>query len=343
MRMMYRATALAAPLLLSACFGEDEGATVRLSGETMGTTYHVTAVGVPGDLGEEQIGAAVEEALAAVNASMSNWDPNSEVSLFNAARTTEPVDISPEFAHVMAAAGRVNAISGGKFDVTLSPLIELWGFGPKQPGEPVPADAEISAALEHVGQAELLSLDGGTLAKRDPLVSVNLSAIAKGYGNDAVAGALRELGVENYLVEIGGDLVAAGRNEAGETWKIGIETSETGSRSVEMVLPVGDLGMATSGDYRNFFEQDGVRYSHLIDPTTGRPITHRTTSVTVLAEDGMMADALATAMIVMGEEAGMKAAEANGLAVYFISRAEGAEETYVKKASRAFEKLRDAR
>ncbi|RYH09761.1 FAD:protein FMN transferase [Tropicimonas sp. IMCC6043] len=330
-------------LALSGCFSGDEGETYRFSGETMGTTYHVTAVGVPDEVTETEIALAIEETLAAVNASMSNWDKESEVSRFNGMASTEPVAISAEFAHVMAAADKVHALSEGKFDVTLFPLIELWGFGAKKPGDPIPSDAEIAAALTHVGQADLVALDGETLAKRDPEVSVNLSAIAKGYGNDAVAQALRGFGIENYLVEIGGDLVSAGRNDEGEKWKIGIETPEGKANSVEMVLPVSDLGMATSGDYRNFFEQDGVRYSHIIDPTTGRPVTHRTTSVTILAEDGMMADALATAMMVLGAEEGMRIAEANDLAVFFISRAESeAGQDYVKAASPAFEKLRDA-
>lgn len=340
MRLLY---VLPLGLLLAGCFDEETGETYRLAGETMGTTYHVVAVDVPPEVTETQLAVAVDETLKAVNASMSNWDPNSEVSLFNADTGTEPVAISPEFAHVMAAANEVHALSGGKFDVTLFPLIELWGFGAKKPGDPIPSDAEIAAALEHVGQARFLTLEGGALAKSDPAVSVNLSAIAKGYGNDAVAEALRGFGVENYLVEIGGDLVAAGVNDKGEPWKIGIETPDAKSNAVEMVLPVSDLGMATSGDYRNYFEQDGVRYSHLIDPTTGRPVTHRATSVTVLAESGMMADALATAMMVLGEEAGMAVAEANDLAVFFISRAEaGADQEYVKHASPAFEKLRAA-
>ena len=328
--------------LLAGCFGEEKGETYRFSGETMGTTYNVVAVDVPGDVTETEIGVAIGEALKAVNASMSNCGKESEVTRFNANTGTEPVTISAEFAHVMAAANDVHALSNGKFDVTLFPIIELWGFGARtKPGESFPTDEEIAAALEHVGQAELVKLEGETLAKLDPEVSVNLSAIAKGYGNDAVAERLEGFGIENYLVEIGGDLVSAGKNDKGEAWKIGIETPDAGTNTVEMILPVSDLGMATSGDYRNFFEQDGVLYSHIIDPTTGKPVTHRATSVTVLAENGMMADALATAMMVLGDEAGMAVAEANDIAVFFISRAEaGADQEYVKQASPAFEKLR---
>ncbi|MDV7145304.1 FAD:protein FMN transferase [Tropicimonas sp. TH_r6] len=330
-------------LLLTGCFGEEKGETYRFSGETMGTTYNVVAVDVPSEITETQISVAIEEALRMVDGAMSNWNKASEVSTFNALDSTEPFEISAEFAHVMEGANEVHALSKGRFDVTLFPLIELWGFGAKKPGDPIPSDEEIAAALEHVGQADLVKLDGTSLSKLDTAVSVNLSAIAKGYGNDAIAEQLKGFGIENYLVEIGGDLVSAGMNDKGEAWKIGIETPDAGSSAVEMVLPVSNLGMATSGDYRNFFEQDGVRYSHLIDPTTGRPVTHRATSVTVLAENGMMADALATAMMVLGEEEGMAIAQAKDLAVYFISRAEAdADQEYVKHASPAFEKLRKA-
>lgn len=329
-------------LLLAGCF-DKTGETRRLSGETMGTAYHVVAVDVPARVGEADLAAAVEGALAAVSASMSNWDAGSEVSRFNAGADTEPVEISAAFAHVMEGANRIHALSGGRFDVTLSPLIDLWGFGARSPDAAIPPDAAIGAARAHVGQGRLLKLENGHLAKTDPELSVNLSAIAKGYGNDAVAEALRGLGIDNYLVEIGGDLVAAGRNEQGEDWRIGIETPGA-TRSVEMVLPVTDLGMATSGDYRNFFEEGGARYSHVIDPTTGRPVTHRVTSVTVLAEDGMMADGWATAMMVLGDEAGMRIAREQDLAVLFISRSgDGAEAGFIQRASPAFERLRKTR
>lgn len=333
--------AIAALMTLSAClWGDDEGETLRVSGETMGTTYNIVAVDVPQELTREQLFAAVEKELKAVNASMSNWDPNSEVSLFNASGDTAPVSISSEFAHVMTGANQVHELSDGKFDVTLGPLIDLWGFGAKKPGDPVPSSGQIDAALAQIGQSEMITLQGEMLSKAMPETSINLSAIAKGYGADAVAQVLLDLGVERYLVEIGGDLVSAGLNAEGKAWVIGIERPDAAARGIEMILPVSDKGMATSGDYRNFFEQDGVRYSHLIDPTTGYPVTHRTTSVTVVADSGMMADAWATAMMIVGDEAGMVIAEANDMAVFFISRAPAdAENEFVTRASSAFEKL----
>ncbi|WP_170401626.1 FAD:protein FMN transferase [Ruegeria arenilitoris] len=328
---------LAFATLLSGCLFDKEPEVVRLSGETMGTTFNITAIGE--DLDEDALAAAVQETLAEVNAKMSNWDPNSEVSTFSAATSTDPMPVSAEFAQVMTAANEVHEKTGGIFDVTLGPLIELWGFGPRTPEDPVPSDAEIEAALSGVGQARLLTLDAeaGKLAKSEPGVGINLSAIAKGYGIDAVAETLREAGIEDYLVEIGGDLVTKGQNDKGETWRIGIEKPQAGAQTPQLIVSVGDLGMASSGDYKNFFEQDGVRYSHIIDPTTGRPITHRTTSVTVLAENAMMADAWATAMLALGQEKGLELAEKHELAVYFISRdVTGGEEAYITVHSTAF-------
>ncbi|WP_170574357.1 FAD:protein FMN transferase [Ruegeria atlantica] len=328
---------LAFATLLSGCLFDKEPEVVRLSGETMGTTFNITAIGE--DLDENALATAVEATLADVNSKMSNWDPNSEVSTFSAATSTDAMPVSAEFVHVMQAANEVHEKTGGTFDVTLGPLIELWGFGPRTPEDPVPSDADIQSALESVGQNRLLTLDAeaGTLSKSDAGVGINLSAIAKGYGIDAVAETLRDAGIENYLVEIGGDLVTKGENDKGEIWRIGIEKPQAGAQSPQLIVSVGDLGMASSGDYKNFFEQDGVRYSHIIDPTTGRPITHRTTSVTVLAENAMMADAWATAMLALGQEKGLELAEKHKLAVYFISRdVTGGEDAYITVHSTAF-------
>ncbi|MFA3916203.1 FAD:protein FMN transferase [Ruegeria hyattellae] len=332
---MLRWFPLLLPSALAGCLFDEDPEVLRLSGETMGTTYNITVVGT--DLDGDAMALAVTDSLASINAKMSNWDPSSEVSKFSASGDTQPVTISTEFAKVIAAANDVHAQSDGRFDVTLGPLIELWGFGPRKPEDPVPDDAAIAAALAYVGQDRLLMLDAeaGTLAKSDAAVGINLSAIAKGYGVDAVAATIEGFGVENYMVEIGGDLVTRGENDKGETWRIGIERPDASVQTVKLIVPVSDHGLATSGDYRNFFEQDGVRYSHIIDPTTGHPITHRTTSVTVVADDAMMADAWATALLVLGAEEGLKLAEEKELAAFFISRAaqDGVEPYIVQQSS----------
>lgn len=343
---MKKTIAFLAALTLTACMGEEPAKVVTLSGKTMGTTYNITAVDVPEGVEEADLSGAVEAVLADVNAKLSNWDKTSEVSRFNGASETTPVKVSGDFIAVMTAANEVHDLSDGKFDVTLGPLIELWGFGPRKPEDPVPTDAAIKEALGFVGQADMLSVDAqaSTLAKSAPAVGINLSAIAKGYGIDAVAAKLKELGIGNYMVEIGGDLVTAGKNDKGEAWRIGIEKPDPGEQAVELVVSLDNKGLATSGDYRNFVEYDGVRYSHIIDPVSGKPITHWTTSVSVLADDAMMADAWATAMLVLGSEKGLEIAEANNIAVYFISRDEnGNKDAYVTEASSAFTALQDAK
>ena len=339
---MKKTFAILAISTLSACMGDEPAKVVTLSGTTMGTTYNITAAGIPDTVTEDMLSATVETVLADVNSKMSNWDKNSEVSLLSASAASTPVPVSGDFMTVMRAANEIHALSDGMFDVTLGPLIELWGFGSRKPEDPIPAEADIENALKFVGQTKVLTLDRetSTISKSDSKVGINLSAIAKGFGIDAVAASLKGLGIENYLVEIGGDLVTAGRNQNGEAWRIGIEKPEPGEKAVELVVKLEDKGLATSGDYRNFVEHEGVRYSHIIDPVTGRPINHATTSVTVVAANAMIADAWATAMLVLGSERGLKIAEANNIAVYVISRDKhGNAGPYVTKMSSAFDAL----
>ncbi|MEL6531932.1 MAG: FAD:protein FMN transferase [Pseudomonadota bacterium] len=315
---------------------------LRLNGETMGTTYSVTAIDPTGELELSAVQGAVDETLARVNAQMSNWDPNSEISRFNAAQTTEPIEISPELYEVIELAQEVHMFSDGQFDLTLGPLIELWGFGERTAESPVPSAEAIEAALAITGQSDTLTLEAAParLTKAFPETTVYLAAIAKGYGVDAVAATLAGLGVENYLVEIGGDLITAGTNPDGRPWRIGIERPELASQRIEQLVDISGLAMATSGDYRNFFEEDGVRYSHIIDAQTGRPITHSTASVTVLAGDAMSADAWATALLVLGAERGMALSLRLDLAVYFTERDTTSEElAFITRASPAFEAL----
>lgn len=293
---------------------------LRFSGLTMGTTYNVTAIVPRGGADLDRIGRGIERALAEVDDQMSNWDPTSEISLLNARPEGVAIALSPALARVMAAADAVHRASAGRFDVTVGPLIDLWGFGAGQ-GERHPPDAAaIAAALARSGQDRVLSLAGDHLTKRIPGGEIYLSAIAKGYGVDRVAQALRDFDLTDFMVEIGGDLYASGRNGDGAPWRIGVERPVAGARALQQIIGISDLGMATSGDYRNFFETGGARYSHIIDPTTGRPVTHTTVSATVLAENAMMADAWATAMLVLGRARGLEIAEEQGLAVLFIDR-----------------------
>jgi thiamine biosynthesis lipoprotein len=305
------------PLALAAC--KPGTSVLELSGFTMGTSYNVVAIEGASSVTEAEVASAIDTALSAVNASMSNWQADSEISRFNAQNGTAPVGLSAELANVMDAAEAVHIASEGTFDTTMGPLIELWGFGATGT-KSLPSDAEIVAAQARSGHANTLGLSAGSLQKQQDDAQVYLAAIGKGYGADHVGRALEGLGITDYMVEIGGDLYASGRNPSGLPWQIGVETPNAHDRGVLEVVGISNVGLASSGDYRNYFEQDGQRYSHVIDPTTGRPITHKTASATVIAENAMLADAWATAMLILGHDRGLKIAEAQNLAVLFVNR-----------------------
>lgn len=297
---------------------------LRLSGQTMGTHYNIVAIPSGKTVDEKAMQAAVNAALAEVDTQMSNWNAASEITRINAAPAGETVTLSPALARVMEGAEKVHRASEGRFDVTVGPMIDLWGFGSGAQQPHKPSDADIAGMMGRVGQDRVLSFAGGELTKTTGDAEIYLSAIGKGHGVDRVADVVRSFGVSDFMVEIGGDLYTSGRNPDGVPWQIGIESPVAGDRSLHSVVDVSGLGMATSGDYRNYFEAEGQRYSHIIDPATGRPILHDTVSATVLTEDAMLADAWATAMLVLGRKRGLEIAESEGLAVLFIDREQGA-------------------
>ncbi|WP_341366224.1 FAD:protein FMN transferase [Yoonia sp. BS5-3] len=332
-----RRTLLGMTLALAAC--KKRGQVIEIMGLSMGTTYNVAIVDHDDQFDKNEIRTAIDSALAGFNSKLSNWESDSEIARFNAAAAQMPVTMSDELSQVMQASAYVNAASEGRFDTTIGPLIELWGFGAPGAAEMPNPDA-VARAIEMSGQANMLSLGAGQMAKRQDHAQVYLAGIGKGYGADYIGQVLERFGATDYMVEIGGDLYASGRNPDGMPWQIGIETPNAADRSVIDIVGLSGLGLATSGDYRNYFEVDGQRYSHLIDPATGYPVTHNTTSATVLDENAMLADAWSTAMLILGREKGLEIAEANGVAVQFIEldRAGGAP-TYKTTLSPQFEAL----
>jgi len=332
-----RTLGLLAVLALGACEGVPDK--VTLQGQTMGTYWRVSYLAEGGAPAPAAVKTQLEDALVAVNASMSTWDPQATISLFNNDESLEPFPIEPAFATVVAAAQAVSAASGGAFDVTVGPLIDLWGFGAGGERRAAPPSAEaIGEAQARVGFGKLVvRADPPSLQRTAPGVEVDLSALAKGYGVDVLAAVLGEAGLGNYLVDIGGEVRARGVNDRGVPWRIGVEVPDPSARGlVQEALPLKDLSLATSGDYRNFFEADGVRYSHTIDPRTGYPIPQRVASVTVAHREALWADAWATAMNVLGPEAGLALAERQTLPVLFILY-DG--EGFERRANAAFEAL----
>ncbi len=278
-----------------------------LTGETMGTTWTVKIVVDSPEASQRAaaLRAPIQGRLDAVNKLMSTWDPESELSRFNASTSTDPFPVSSETATVVSAAVAIGEHTGGAFDVTLGPLIRLWGFD-RGGKKAVPTPAEIEAARARVGLDRLkASVDGKPfLQKSAPGLEVNLSGIAKGYGVDAVLALLEQEGITRAMVEIGGEVATVGKNARGQPWTLGINVprSDADPTAVFRTVSVENQGLATSGNYRNFFEQGGKRYAHVLDPTTGKPTDHHLVSVTILAPDCMTADGLATAGLVLGEE-----------------------------------------
>ncbi|WP_244506093.1 FAD:protein FMN transferase [Microbulbifer marinus] len=295
----------------------------------MGTSYHITVVDVPAGLTRAELQQLIDSELQQVNQEMSTYINDSELMRFNRGPVGEAVPVSEHLAQVVELSKDIYRRSDGAFDVTVGPLVNLWGFGPQPEPEQVPDDAAIASLQQQLGSDALTIDRGPDRITRSRPVQIDLSAIAKGHGVDRVAQLLETKGIANYLVEIGGELRTLGRNPKGREWRIGIESPDPSGRIVQKPISVSGKSVATSGDYRNYYERDGVRYAHSIDPRTGRPLQHRLASVTVIAETCAEADGLATALNVLGADAGLKLAEREHLAVFMLVKTDaGFEERY---------------
>lgn len=316
--------------------GHDE--LLTLNGVTMGTFYNVKIVkNGPSAPNLDLLPQGIQKVLDGVNQKMSTYIQDSELSRLNRNRTTEWIPISSELYKVLLYAIKTSKKSNGAFDITVGPLVNLWGFGPEKDKEhTIPPESEIKKRLANVGyQKLLLRADPPAVKKLNSEIYCDLSAIAKGYGVDKVADYLDSLQVTNYLVEVGGEIRARGLNQKQSDWRIGVSSPEN-PNDIEKIISVTNRAVATSGDYRNYFEKDGIRYSHTIDPTTGRPITHHLASVTVIHDSCMVADAMATAIDVLGPQKGYELAQKEELAVFLIVKEEN---KFVEKMTPQFSKI----
>lgn len=299
---------------------------VGFQGMTMGTSFSMKWV----DVDEHQLAPVRREAgvlLGRINQQMSTYIDDSELSLLNQAKSGVALGLSPELLHVLSQAREISDRTRGAFDITVGPLVNLWGFGPDGHVTHQPEQASIDELKEKIGYQFLhIDPDASTLTKEYDQY-IDLSAIAKGYGVDQLAELLESHGIHRYLVEIGGELRIKGVKPGNQPWRLAIEAPEAGSREVQQVISIQQGAVATSGDYRNYFEEDGVRYSHTIDPRTAYPIRHRLASVTVITDNCAEADALATALMVMGGEQGYNFAIEQGIRALFISKADEGFET----------------
>lgn len=307
---------------------------IHLSGPTMGTTYNVKFWS-PAEIDQASLQTKIDLELARINKLMSTYDPTSELSEFNQSTSVDVYPLSPDTLKVIKEGMRIGRLSDGYLDITVGPLVNLWGFGPQAKPEVVPSKQDIAIARRKTGLEKLVLHDDGAQKSHTGLY-VDLSTIAKGFGVDQVAELMEQAGIENYLVEVGGEMRQAGIKANGNNWNIAIEKPVTTERAVQKLIQVGNNAIATSGDYRNYYEENGRRYSHLIDPKTGYPIEHNLVSVTVVHPSCMMADGFATAISVMGKAAGLKLAQQNNLAVMLITRENGEFKEYT---TAAFEKF----
>ena len=294
---------------------------VTMGGAVFGTSWSLTYTNASEVVDPTAVRAEIESVFELVNSSMNHYQPTSLISRFNALPADAPVDVDWDFAYVLSTALTLNEATGGAYDVTVSALSELWGFGPEGPTR-FPTPLAVTDAMRSVGGEQLSwQPEVRLLAKKVPGLALDFSSLAKGYAVDLGADALDEAGVAQYMLEIGGEVRVRGLSPRGDAWRIAVESPLAETRgAVQAALAVTDVGIATSGDYRNFFEHEGRRYSHLINPLTGYPIQHDLVSVTVVHGSAMMADAWATALTVMGSTQALAVAEQRDLAVYLLRR-----------------------
>lgn len=307
--------------LLCACEKPKE---YKLSGATMGTVYNVRFT-LPKGLTTGEVAAAIERELAMVDGCMSVFNPHSEISRFNAFSVNAPFSATPQFYHIMQFAQNLHRAAYGAWDGTVMPLVNLWGFGPQGRRTAPPAHAEIYALLHTTGFDKIELGPGQTIIKRAG-VTVDLSAIAKGYGVDCIAAALSDMGLPSFLVEIGGELYAKGLKPDKSKWRVGINRPDPNAMQEEIyaVAELSGMAMATSGNYRNFFVSEGKAFAHIIDPRTGYPVDNGIVSVTVIAPACLKADGLATAMTVLGIDQSLELAASDPEIAVFIIEQDGA-------------------
>ena len=292
-----------------------------LHGETMGTSWSVKVVESAGvDL--HRLHAVIQAQLDRVVAQMSTWEPGSDISRFNQADAGSEVRVPAEFLQVLDCALQTARESGGCFDPTLGTLVDAWGFGPAQGAGRAPDQATLDGLRGSLGWQRIEVLRDPARLVQPGGLRLDFSAIAKGYAVDLVAAQLRRMGVDAALTEVGGELHGYGRKPDGQPWQVLVETWPEADADPEdaCVLSLHDLAVATSGDRWHVFEQDGVRYSHTLDPRTGKPVSHAPGAVTVIAGDAMHADAWATALTVMGADEALRFAQRHGIAARIVCR-----------------------
>jgi len=312
-------SALIGTLLLAACARSPQE--LELSGPTMGTTYTVKVAAPPASLDSARLRATIDDVIAQIDRSMSGYRNDSEVARFNASAATQWHEVSGDLASVVQAALDISEKSGGAFDITVAPLVAAWGFGPAGEPKVLPNAAQLAQIAASVGYRKLhVQLDPPALRKDVAELSIDLNGIAPGFAVDRLAERLAALHAENFMIDIGGEIRARGHNADGDPWRIAIERPVDTQRAPYAGVWLDGASISTSGEYRDYYERDGHRYSHTIDPRTRQPLDRAPGSVVVIAASTALADGWATALNVLGPHEGLALAAKAHMPVLFIVR-----------------------
>ena len=322
-----RAGLVAGLLLLTGCDTKNtppEGATtgVVLEGKTMGTYWRASLAGVD-TARAETLRQQIQAQLDGDDRLLSTWKPDSALSRFNQSRSTAPWPVTPAMSDIVTESLRVGAKTHGAMDITVGPLVNLWGFGPDKQPVKTPDASQIAQAKAKTGLHHLTVInkaDQQWLQKDIPDLYVDLSTVGEGYAADHLARLMEQQGISRYLVSVGGAVVTRGSNADGNPWRVAIQKPTDQENAVQAVVDLNGHGISTSGSYRNYYELDGKRISHVIDPATGQPIQHKLVSVTVISPTALEADAWDTGLMVLGTEKAQQVAQENQLAVYMITK-----------------------
>jgi len=317
MKLLTKVLCMISFFLLASCSKLEE--IKKINGYAQGTTWHVS-VWKEGGVNTQQLQGEIQKEFNRLDSVLSNYRSDSVIEGFNNNSTTDPIEVGSEIVNLVRVARGVSQASGGCYDLTVRPLFELWGFSDKVLTPP--EEAKIQGQLEKVGFDKLLTISDTALRKQVPLLRVDLSSIAQGYSVHRIAEIVERYGIQNYLVEIGGELQTRGQKPDGSSWRIGIERPLPGGHSVQKAITIkqtAPLSVMTSGTYRHYFDESGRRYSHIIDAVSGQPVDHSTVSVTVIHDNPTVADAWSTALLCMGYVKGARVAEKNDIAAFFIN------------------------
>ncbi|VVP87857.1 FAD:protein FMN transferase [Pseudomonas fluorescens] len=318
--------------ILSGCGNGDSLET--LGGPTMGSTWSVKYVRHAGLPAPAVVQVEAEKILADIDRQMSTYRSDSDIERFNQLPANRCQAMPASILQLVRVGEQLSVQSDGSYDLTVEPLLNLWGFGPQAREEKVPTAQALAEVRQRVGHRQL-HIKGDQLCK-EAAVEVDFNSIAAGYAVDQIAARLEALGIHDYLAEATGELKAAGKKPDGSSWRIALEEPRDDQQVAERIVIVDGYGLSTSGDYRNYFEQDGRRYSHTFDARTGVPVSHTLASVTVIHPSALMADGLSTLLLILGPDRGLEFAEKHDIGAFFVIRADTG---FVTRTSHAFERL----